>query len=123
MWYGDTTRLAPARFNFTAGVLGRGAADDEQIRPQHTRAQHGVDVLRIRADRGDQPSRPRDAGPCQDALRRSHPPPVSARRRLSPDRCARVPVDDDERHRLPQQLLRDNAADTAVSAEDEVIVE
>ena len=46
-------------------VVGFGAADDEQIGPQHARAQHGVDVLGVGADRGDQPARALDADALQ----------------------------------------------------------
>ena len=41
-------------------------------------------------------------------------------RRLQP---LGVALDDDERHRLALELLRDDAADAAVAAEDEVIAD
>ena len=118
------TRLAPARFSLMRRVLGLGAADDEQIRPQHARAQHRVDVLGVGADRGDQPARPVDADALQHVLaagvRLDAERAVLDRRLHALRRCARSTT---YGIALAPELLRDDAADAAVAADDEVIAD
>jgi hypothetical protein len=89
---------------------------------EHTRAQHRVNVLRVRTDDRDEPACPRDAGACQQLFvaRIALQCQRAICRRLIDSRA--VSVHHDERHRPPQQLLRDDAADAAVPAQDEVVV-
>ena len=62
------TRLAPARFSLSVGVLRFGPADDEEIRPHDPRAQHRVDIFRVRPDGRNQSARPLDPDPLQHIL-------------------------------------------------------
>ena len=48
------------------GIVGLGAADDEEVRLQEARGEHGVDVLGVGADGGDQAACAVDADPLQD---------------------------------------------------------
>ena len=59
----DAVRARPHQLRL--GVLGLGAADDEEIRPQQARGEDGVDVLGVGADRRDQAARALDADALQ----------------------------------------------------------
>src|SRR5262249_46313298 len=94
-----------------AGVLGLGAADDEQIRPHHTGAQHGVDVLRIGPDYRDQPAGALDADPFQHVFTAGVG--FDGQRALFHRdlHALGVALHDDVGHALPPELLGDDAAD------------
>ena len=54
--------------DLAARVLALGPGDDEQIRPEEPRRQHGVDVLGVGADGGDEGAGPVDAEAAQHVL-------------------------------------------------------
>ncbi len=92
-----------------------------EIRPQHARAQHRIHVLGVGADGRDQPARALDADALQHlfaARVRFDGERAIVHRRLDPHRIA---LDDDVRHVLTVELIRHDAADSAVAADDEVI--
>ena len=104
-------------------ILGFGAADDEQIGPQHARAQHGVDVLGVGADGRDQPARALDADALQHVLAAGvglHAERAVLDRRLHALGSRSMTT---YGIALPPELPGDDAADAAVAADDEVILD
>ena len=102
-------------------VFGLRAAQDEEIGAQQARRQHRVDVLRVGADRGDEPARPRDA----DSLQHLFAARIGLDREVAGgDRLLHpggVALDDDEGHSLPGELAGDGLPDAAEAADDEVV--
>src|SRR6185503_12617605 len=99
------------------------AADDEEIRPHHPRAEHRIDVLGVGADGGDQPARAIDADALQHFLAagvRLDAERALFERRVQPFGAA---LDDDIGDALAAELVGDDAADAAVAADDEVILD
>ena len=70
-------------------IVGLGAADDEQVRPEQARAEDGVDVLGVGADRGDESPRALDAARAAAPLRSRRPPRPPGSPAPSPPACAR----------------------------------
>ena len=62
----DAIRARPHQLRL--GVVGLGAADDEQRRMEQSRGEDGVDVLGVGADRGDQAARPARSGRARSTL-------------------------------------------------------
>ena len=91
---------------------------------QHVGAEDRVDVLCIRADDGNEATRPIDARLRKTSSRLASASiadrPVVQRRLHSGPAIA---LDDDKRHLLAPQLRRHDAADAAVSTDDEMILD
>ena len=106
-------------FRSASSVSAR--ADDVEIGPQHPGREHGVDVLRIGADRRDQPAGPIDADALEHLLLAGvgfDGQVAAVEHRLH---ALGVPLDDDEGNALPPELVGNDAADPSRSAQDEMV--
>ena len=99
------------------------AADDVQVGPEDPGAQDRIHVLGIRPHRRDEPPGPVDTGSLQHLfpagvrLDDEYPALDGGRR------SDRVVLDHDEGHCLAPEFERHDAADAAVAAHDEVILD